>query len=151
MASRYVDVSAEQGYINILSAHFVAKPESFDLVVASNLMGDILSDLGAACTGTIGVAPSANLNPEGKYPSMFEPIHGTAPDIYGQSIANPIGQIWSSSMMLAHLGKHDAAVAIMRAIEAVMFNGPKTPDMGGQASTKDVGEAISRALCEALR
>ena len=146
MAEHFPEVSAERYHIDILSAHFVRRPESFDVVVASNLMGDILSDLGAACTGTIGVAASANLNPEREYPSMFEPVHGSAPDIYGRNIANPIGQIWSGAMMLDHLGESAASHAIMQAIEAVLIAGPRTPDMGGNASTTDVGEAIAEAL-----
>lgn len=146
MAKNYAQVEISQYHIDILSAHFVRDPARFDVVVASNLMGDILSDLGAACTGTIGVAPSANLNPEGDYPSMFEPVHGSAPDIYGQNIANPIGQIWSGAMMLDHLGEAKAAAAIMKAIETVMIDGARTPDMGGTASTQDVGRAIAGAL-----
>ncbi len=146
MSSEYPDVEVEQYHIDILSAHFVRRPESFDVVVASNLMGDILSDLGAACTGTIGVAPSANLNPEGEFPSMFEPVHGSAPDIFGRSIANPIGQIWSGAMMLEHLGQTSAADAIMQAIETVLIDGPRTPDMGGTASTSEVGAAIADAM-----
>lgn len=148
MAGEYADVTAEQYHIDILSAHFVARPDSFDVVVASNLMGDILSDLGAAVTGTIGIAPSANLNPERKYPSMFEPVHGSAPDIYGQGVANPVGQIWSGAMMLDHLEQSEAAAAIMAAIEHVMASGPHTPDMGGTAKTGDVGEAIAAAIGE---
>lgn len=148
MSQNYKDVEISQYHIDILSAHFVRSPSRFDVVVASNLMGDILSDLGAACTGTIGVAPSANLNPEGDYPSMFEPVHGSAPDIYGQNIANPIGQIWSGAMMLDHLGETKAAAAIMDAIEMVLNDetAPRTPDMGGKASTHDVGQAIVKAL-----
>jgi tartrate dehydrogenase/decarboxylase/D-malate dehydrogenase len=142
----YPDVESSQYHIDILSAHFVCDPCRFDEVVASNLMGDILSDLGAACTGTIGVAPSANLNPEGHFPSMFEPVHGSAPDIYGRNIANPIGQIWSGAMMLEHLGEARAAAAVMDAIEAVMREGPKTPDMGGAQTTQAVGTAITEAL-----
>lgn len=150
MAQHFPEVSVEQYHIDILAAHFVRRPESFDVVVASNLMGDILSDLGAACTGTIGVAPSANLNPEGKYPSMFEPVHGSAPDIFGQNIANPIGQIWSGAMMLDHLGQHEASEAIMLAIETVLLAGPRTPDMGGVASTTEVGQAIANALSSSV-
>ena len=146
MAKSYPEIETSQYHIDILSAHFVRDPARFDVVVTSNLMGDILSDLGAACTGTIGVAPSANLNPEGDYPSMFEPVHGSAPDIYGRNIANPIGQIWSGAMMLDHLGETKAAKAIMDAIETVMADGPRTPDMGGTASTQDVGRAIAAAL-----
>lgn len=146
VSAQYPEVDAEQYHIDILSAHFVRRPESFDVVVASNLMGDILSDLGAACTGTIGVAPSANLNPEREHPSMFEPVHGSAPDIFGRKIANPIGQIWSGAMMLEHLGETAAAQSVMDAIEAVLLDGPKTPDMGGNASTAEVGDAIADAL-----
>lgn len=142
MSAQYPDVDTEKYHIDILSAHFVRRPESFDVVVASNLMGDILSDLGAACTGTIGVAPSANLNPEGEYPSMFEPVHGSAPDIYGQNIANPIGQIWSGAMMLEHFGLHEASEAVMTAIEKTMVGGTLTPDMGGTATTQEVGKAV---------
>jgi tartrate dehydrogenase/decarboxylase/D-malate dehydrogenase len=115
-------------------------------VVGSNLFGDILSDLGPACTGTIGIAPSANLNPERVFPSMFEPVHGSAPDIAGKGIANPIGQIWSGAMMLEHLGEQDAAGAIIKAIEKVLETGPKTRDIGGTASTEEVGKAIAAAL-----
>jgi tartrate dehydrogenase/decarboxylase/D-malate dehydrogenase len=142
----YPEVHAEQYHIDILAAHFVRRPETFDVVVASNLMGDILSDLGAACTGTIGVAPSANLNPERRHPSMFEPVHGSAPDIFGRKIANPIGQIWSGAMMLEHLGEAAAAAAVMAAIETVIVDGPRTPDMGGNATTPEVGDAIAAAL-----
>ena len=117
--------------------------------MASNLFGDILSDLGPACTGTIGIAPSANINPERKFPSLFEPVHGSAPDIAGQGIANPIGQIWSGAMMLDHLGHTDAHDAIVRAIEKVTAEGPRTPDMGGTASTTDVGKAVAEALSAA--
>ena len=146
IAREYPDVEPSQYHVDILAAHFVRDPCRFDVVVASNLMGDILSDLGAACTGTIGVAPSANLNPEGDFPSMFEPVHGSAPDIYGRNIANPIGQIWSGAMMLEHLGEGRAAAAVMDAIESVMLEGPKTPDMGGAETTQAVGRAIAEAL-----
>lgn len=146
VACEFPEVDVEQYHIDILSAHFVRRPESFDVVVASNLMGDILSDLGAACTGTIGVAPSANLNPEGEFPSMFEPVHGSAPDIFGKNIANPIGQVWSGAMMLEHLGQNEAAEAVMKAIEEVLVSGPRTPDMGGSASTQEVGKAIAAAI-----
>ncbi|MDH5395458.1 MAG: isocitrate/isopropylmalate family dehydrogenase, partial [Gammaproteobacteria bacterium] len=118
----------------------------FDVVVGSNLFGDILSDLGPATTGTIAIAPSANINPEKKFPSMFEPVHGSAPDIYGKNIANPIGQIWSAAMMLDHFGEKDAAAAIMQAIESVLKTGPRTPDIDGQASTQEVGRAIAEAV-----
>jgi tartrate dehydrogenase/decarboxylase/D-malate dehydrogenase len=146
MAAQYPSVRTDQFHIDILTAHFVQHPDWFDVVVGSNLFGDILSDLGPACTGTIGIAPSANLNPERKFPSMFEPVHGSAPDIYGRNIANPIGQIWSGAMMLEHLGHRDAADAIVRAIETVLENGPRTPDLGGKASTQDMGKAIAEAL-----
>jgi tartrate dehydrogenase/decarboxylase/D-malate dehydrogenase len=146
MARAYPEIEASQYHIDILSAHFVRDPCRFDVVVASNLMGDILSDLGAGCTGTIGVAPSANLNPEGRFPSMFEPVHGSAPDIFGRNIANPIGQIWSGAMMLEQLGENAAAAAVMAAIESVMIEGPKTPDMGGEETTQAVGRAITDAL-----
>ena len=116
MAANYPDIRTDQYHIDILTAHFVRNPDRFDVVVASNLFGDILSDLGPACTGTIAIAPSANLNPEREYPSMFEPVHGSAPDIFGQNIANPIGQIWSGAMMLEHLGHKDAAAAVVGAI-----------------------------------
>lgn len=146
MADHYRDVKVDHYHIDILSAHFVQHPDRFDVVVGSNLFGDILSDLGPACTGTIGIAPSANLNPERKYPSMFEPVHGSAPDIYGKGIANPIGQIWSGALMLEHLGHEEAAAAVVRSIEAVLENGPRTPDMGGTASTMEVGHAVASAL-----
>ncbi|MDZ7919181.1 tartrate dehydrogenase [Rhodoferax sp.] len=151
MAQRYPDVRWDKYHIDILAARFVLSPERFDVVVASNLFGDILSDLGPACTGTIAIAPSANLNPERTFPSLFEPVHGSAPDIYGQNIANPIGMIWSGAMMLDFLGNGDgrhtqAHDAILRAIEATLATGPRTPDMGGTASTTDVGKAIAAAL-----
>jgi tartrate dehydrogenase/decarboxylase / D-malate dehydrogenase len=146
MAARYPDVRADQYHIDILTAHFVRNPDRFDVVVASNLFGDILSDLGPACTGTIAIAPSANLNPEREFPSMFEPVHGSAPDIFGQNIANPIGQIWSGSMMLDHLGHKDAAAAVLRAIETVLADGPRTPDLGGSATTQELGQAVAKAV-----
>jgi tartrate dehydrogenase/decarboxylase / D-malate dehydrogenase len=121
----------------------VPQPNRFDVVVASNLFGDILSDLGAACTGTIGLAPSANLNPDRKFPSLFEPVHGSAPDIYGSNIANPIAMIWSGALMLDFLGFRDAHDAIVSAIETVLAQGPRTRDLGGTASTTEIGEAIA--------
>ena len=144
----YPDVKVDKQHIDILSARFVLQPQRFDVVVASNLFGDILSDLGPATTGTIGLAPSANLNPERKFPSLFEPVHGSAPDIYGKRIANPIAMIWSGALMLDFLtagagagrAAHDA---IVKAIEAVIAHGPRTPDLGGQAKTEDVGRAIA--------
>jgi tartrate dehydrogenase/decarboxylase/D-malate dehydrogenase len=146
MGANYPDIRTDQFHIDILAAHFVQHPDWFDVVVGSNLFGDILSDLGPACTGTIGIAPSANLNPDRKYPSMFEPVHGSAPDIYGKKIANPIGQIWSGAMMLEHLGHADAAAAIVTAIEHVLIDGPRTPDIGGKAKTQDLGMAIAEAI-----
>ena len=148
MSRNYPDVKVDKFHIDILTAHFVRHPDWFDVVVASNLFGDILSDLGPACTGTIGIAPSANINPERKFPSLFEPVHGSAPDIAGKGIANPIGQIWSGAMMLDHLGHASAHDAIVRAIERVTAEGPRTPDMGGTASTSDVGKAVADALGE---
>jgi tartrate dehydrogenase/decarboxylase/D-malate dehydrogenase len=146
MAAQYPGVKTDQYHIDILTAHFVQHPDWFDVVVGSNLFGDILSDLGPACTGTIGIAPSGNINPEREFPSVFEPVHGSAPDIYGKNIANPIGQIWSGAMMLEHLGHKDAADAVVRAIERVLTEGPRTPDIGGKGSTTDVGKAIAAAL-----
>ncbi len=146
MSAAYPDVTLDKFHIDILTAHFVRNPHWFDVVVASNLFGDILSDLGPACTGTIAIAPSGNINPEGKYPSLFEPVHGSAPDIAGRGVANPIGQIWCGAMMLDHLGYPAAHDAIVRAIETVTAEGPRTPDMGGVASTTDVGRAIEEAL-----
>ncbi len=149
MAKEYPDVRVDKFHIDILTAHFVQRPEYFDVVVASNLFGDILSDLGPACTGTIGIAPSANLNPTGEWPSLFEPVHGSAPDIAGRGVANPIGQIWSAALMLKHLGHADAHDAILKAIEAVLSpasGAPLTPDLGGTASTTDVGKAVTESL-----
>jgi tartrate dehydrogenase/decarboxylase / D-malate dehydrogenase len=146
MAGSYPDVRVDKYHIDILTAHFVRNPDRFDVVVASNLFGDILSDLGPACTGTIGIAPSANINPERRFPSLFEPVHGSAPDIYGQGIANPIGQIWCGAMMLEHLGHREAHDAILRAIEQVTEHGPRTPDMGGSAGTGEIGKAVAAAL-----
>jgi tartrate dehydrogenase/decarboxylase/D-malate dehydrogenase len=146
MAGRYPDVRTAQYHIDILTAHFVQHPDWFDVVVGSNLFGDILSDLGPACAGTIGIAPSANLNPERAFPSMFEPVHGSAPDIYGKRIANPIGQVWSGAMMLEHLGHPEAAAAVVEAVETVLRDGPRTPDLGGRASTDDLGSAIAEAV-----
>jgi len=146
MAAAYPDVKVDQYHVDILTAQFVRNPHWFDVVVGSNLFGDILSDLGPACTGTIAIAPSANLNPEREYPSMFEPVHGSAPDIYGQGIANPVGQIWAGAMMLDHLGCPEAAASVMAAIEHVLGHGPRTPDMGGKASTTDMGMAIADAV-----
>jgi tartrate dehydrogenase/decarboxylase/D-malate dehydrogenase len=149
MAKAYPGVKLDKFHIDILTAHFVQRPDFFDVVVASNLFGDILSDLGPACTGTIGIAPSANLNPDRKFPSLFEPVHGSAPDIAGKNIANPIGQIWCGAMMLEFLGHKDAHDAVLRTIEAVLdprSGAPKTPDIGGKATTGDLGRAIAQAL-----
>ncbi|MBA2721511.1 MAG: tartrate dehydrogenase [Methylibium sp.] len=155
MAAHHPDVRWDKQHIDILSARFVLQPERFDVVVASNLFGDILSDLGPACTGTIGLAPSANLNPERRFPSLFEPVHGSAPDIFGQQIANPIAMIWSGALMLDFLGRasgadtarhvqaHDAIVA---AIERVLIEGPRTRDLGGTAGTQEIGKAIAASL-----
>ncbi len=149
MAANYPEVSVDRFHIDILAANFVLRPEIFDVVVASNLFGDILSDLAPACTGTIGIAPSANINPSRAWPSLFEPVHGSAPDIAGRGIANPIGQIWSAAMMLDFLGHRDAHDAIVGAIERVLGAGndaPLTPDLGGAARTADLGRAIEQAL-----
>ncbi len=156
MAKNYPDVTWDKYHIDILTARFVLSPERFDVVVASNLFGDILSDLGPACTGTIGIAPSASLNPERKFPSLFEPVHGSAPDIYGKNIANPIAMIWSGALMLDFLGsdpdlgsdpKYRAAHdSVMRAIETILETGPRTPDMGGSSTTIEVGQAVAAAI-----
>ena len=147
MAEQYPDIRTDQFHIDILTANFVRMPEHFDVVVGSNLFGDILSDLGPACTGTIAIAPSANLNPERDHPSMFEPVHGSAPDIAGQGIANPIGTIWAGAMMLEHLGYREAHDDIMTAIENVLREKQElTPDMGGKGSTESLGKAIEEAI-----
>jgi len=147
IAAEYPDVMSDLHHVDIMAARFVMKPESFDVVVASNLFGDILSDLGPGCTGTIAVAPSANLNPERRFPSMFEPVHGSAPDIAGLGIANPIGQIWAGALLLEHLNEADGAALVVKAIEAVLTRGEGlTPDLGGTARTQDLG----RAICEQI-
>ena len=147
IAREYPDVRTDQFHIDILTAHFVQHPEWFDVVVGSNLFGDILSDLGPAVVGSIGIAPSGNLNPERNFPSMFEPVHGSAPDIAGRGIANPIGQIWSGAMMLRHLGEAAGAEAVEAAIAAVLADGKaRTPDLGGRASTRELGDAIIAAI-----
>lgn len=147
MATGYPDVSWDKFHIDILTAHFVLHPDWFDVVVASNLFGDILSDLGPACTGTIGIAPSGNINPERAFPSLFEPVHGSAPDIAGQGIANPVGQIWAGAMMLDHLGQPEAAAAIVSAIEQVLAQPDlRTRDLGGTADTRSCGKAVADAL-----
>ncbi|MBX3604905.1 MAG: tartrate dehydrogenase [Piscinibacter sp.] len=142
----YPEVRVDKQHIDILTARFVLQPQRFDVVVATNLFGDILSDLGPACTGTIGLAPSANLNPERRFPSLFEPVHGSAPDITGQKIANPIAMIWSAAMMLDFLGERAAHDAIVKAIERILVDGPRTRDLGGEADTAAVGAAIAAAL-----
>jgi tartrate dehydrogenase/decarboxylase/D-malate dehydrogenase len=144
----YPEVTVDKQHIDILSARFVLQPTRFDVVVASNLFGDILSDLGPATTGTIGLAPSANLNPDRRFPSLFEPVHGSAPDIYGKNIANPIAMIWSGALMLDFLTQGQGAGraahdAIVSAIEAALIDGPLTPDLGGKASTTELGQAIA--------
>ncbi|ASP23196.1 tartrate dehydrogenase/decarboxylase (plasmid) [Antarctobacter heliothermus] len=147
IAKEYSGVSVDKYHIDILTALFVLHPDKFDVVVASNLFGDILSDLGPACTGTIGIAPSGNINPERLFPSLFEPVHGSAPDIAGQGIANPVGQIWAGAMMLDHLGHAEAAKAIVDAIERVMAEPAlRTLDLGGTADTQTCGAAIADAL-----
>lgn len=147
MAKNYPDVTVDKYHIDILAAQFVLHPDWFDVVVASNLFGDILSDLGPACTGTIGIAPSGNINPTGDFPSLFEPVHGSAPDIAGKGIANPVGQIWSAAMMLNHLGAKEAGDAILHAIETVLADPElRTRDLGGTADTIRCGEAIADAI-----
>jgi len=147
MARKYPDVKWDKYHIDILTAHFVLHPDWFDVVVASNLFGDILSDLGPACTGTIGIAPSGNINPNSDFPSLFEPVHGSAPDIAGQGIANPIGQIWAGAMMLEHLGEREAAAAIVSAIEHTLSERTlRTRDLGGNADTATTGKAVADAI-----
>ncbi|WP_406256588.1 tartrate dehydrogenase [Streptomyces chartreusis] len=148
MAEQYPDVTADKDHIDILTAKFVLRPDQYDVVVASNLFGDILSDLGPACTGTIGIAPSANINPDRTFPSLFEPVHGSAPDIAGLGIANPVGQIWSGAMMLDHLGEHEAAAHVVAAIETVLGDQPDviTPDLGGTGTTVGLGKAIAAEI-----
>lgn len=147
MARSYPDIQVDKFHIDILTAHFVLHPDWFDVVVASNLFGDILSDLGPACTGTIGIAPSGNINPEREFPSLFEPVHGSAPDIAGKGIANPVGQIWAGAMMLEHLGQSEAAGAIVSALEEVLADpARRTADLGGSAGTAACGDAIAAVL-----
>ena len=148
MAKSYPEVKVDKYHIDILTANFVLHPDWFDVVVASNLFGDILSDLGPACTGTIGIAPSANINPDRKFPSLFEPVHGSAPDIAGKGVANPIGMIWSGALMLEHLGHAQAGAEVLAAIETLLADpkAPKTRDIGGTAGTREVGEAIAALL-----
>ncbi len=147
IATDYPQVSHDKYHIDILTAQFVMNPQRFDVVVASNLFGDILSDLGPACTGTIGVAPSGNLNPDGTFPSLFEPVHGSAPDIAAQGIANPVGQIWSAAMMLEHLGEDEAAAAIMASVEDVLSSeAGRTADLKGSANTETCGKAVAAGI-----
>ena len=147
MAKSYPDIFVDKYHIDILTAHFVLNPDKFDVVVASNLFGDILSDLGPACTGTIGIAPSGNINPEGDFPSLFEPVHGSAPDIAGMGIANPIGQVWAGAMMLEHLGHKDASDAMVDAISDTLKDSSlRTRDLGGEADTITCGKAIAERL-----
>lgn len=145
MALKYPDVNLDKYHIDILTAHFVQRPQIFDVVVGSNLFGDILSDLGPACTGTIGIAPSANINPERKFPSLFEPVHGSAPDIAGKGLANPVGMIWAGQMLLQHFGHQEAADLLLKSIENVLKRADisvLTPDVGGNGTTKSLGEAV---------
>jgi tartrate dehydrogenase/decarboxylase/D-malate dehydrogenase len=146
MKKKYPDIRADQYHVDGLTIQMVLNPERFDVIVASNLFGDIVSDLGPATAGTIGIAPSGNINPERTAPSIFEPVHGSAPDIAGRKIANPIGAIWSGALMLEHLGHAEAAADVVRAIERVIAEGPHTPDMKGKASTAEVGAAVAEAL-----
>lgn len=147
ITKNYPDINVDQYHIDILTANFVRMPEHFDVVVGSNLFGDILSDLGPGCTGTIAIAPSANINPEKKYPSMFEPVHGSAPDIAGQGIANPLGTIWAGAMMMQHLGYEDIHDCLLNAMESVLRDGEwLTRDMGGNANTRELGEAIRQKI-----
>jgi tartrate dehydrogenase/decarboxylase/D-malate dehydrogenase len=146
VAKGYPGIAAEQMHIDALSARFVTHPQNFGVVVGSNLFGDILTDLGAAIAGSIGIGASANLNPEKKFPSMFEPVHGSAPDIVGKGIANPLGQVWSGAMMLEHLGQPAAADLVVKAMSAVLASGVKTPDLGGRASTPQVTAAVAKEI-----
>jgi tartrate dehydrogenase/decarboxylase/D-malate dehydrogenase len=152
MAAKYPDVRTDKFHIDILTANFVLHPDWFDVVVASNLFGDILSDLGPACAGTIGIAPSANINPTGEFPSLFEPVHGSAPDIAGRGIANPIGQIWCGAMMLEHLGHAEAAEDVLAAVRRVLAAGPAaaplTPDLGGRGTTRELGAAVIAEIAD---
>lgn len=151
IAQEYPDVTVVSRHIDALAADFVLRPHRFDVVVGSNLLGDILSDLGPACAGTIGIAPSANLDPQGRYPSLFEPVHGSAPDIAGKGIANPVGQIWSAAMMLDHLGLAPASEAIMSGMSEVLAAADPavlTPDLGGTGTTSGLASAIAAAVAE---
>ncbi|KIW84334.1 tartrate dehydrogenase [Fonsecaea pedrosoi CBS 271.37] len=154
IAQEYPDIHTDKYHIDILSAHVVQKPQIFDVVVASNLFGDILSDLGPACTGTIGIAPSGNINPERKFPSLFEPVHGSAPDIAGKGIANPVGMIWAGQMMLEWFGFKEPAATLLDAIETVLAKGDlsiNTPDMGGRGTTAGLGGAIEEEVLRRVK
>jgi tartrate dehydrogenase/decarboxylase/D-malate dehydrogenase len=151
MKKHYADVRTDQYHVDGLTIQMVLNPDRFDVIVASNLFGDILSDLGPATAGTIGIAASGNINPERSAPSIFEPVHGSAPDIAGKKIANPIGAIWSGALMLEHLGHAAAAADVVRAIEQVIVEGPHTPDMKGKASTSQVGAAVAEAVRSAAK
>ncbi|MDR2857506.1 MAG: tartrate dehydrogenase [Novosphingobium sp.] len=147
MAELYPDISTDKYHIDILAAHFVLNPDRFDVVVGSNLFGDILSDLAPACTGTIGIAPSGNINPEGRFPSLFEPVHGSAPDIAGMGIANPVGQIWAAAMMLEHLGEAEAGASVLRAVERSLSQPQtRTRDLAGNAGTGEAGRIIAEMI-----
>jgi len=146
LAKNYPDVRTDQYHIDGLTIQMVLNPDRFDVIVASNLFGDIISDLGPATAGTIGIAASGNINPERTAPSIFEPVHGSAPDIAGRKIANPLATIWSGALMLEHLGHRPAAADIVRAVEQVIIDGPHTPDMKGKASTAEVGAAVAQAV-----
>jgi tartrate dehydrogenase/decarboxylase / D-malate dehydrogenase len=148
IAQKHLDIKTNNVHIDALSAFFITKPHTLDVVVASNLFGDILSDIGAAIMGSIGIAPAGNINLNGKYPSMFEPVHGSAPDIYGQGIANPIGQIWTAKMMLDHFGELEMGTIVLEAIESTMESGIKTADIGGQSNTTEVTDAIIAKILE---
>ncbi|WP_077210813.1 tartrate dehydrogenase [Bacillus dakarensis] len=151
VAAQYPSIELDSYYIDALAAYFVSRPHDFEVVVASNLFGDILSDLGSAVVGGLGLSPSANLNPDGEFPSMFEPVHGSAPDIAGQGIANPIAQIWSAALMLNHLGREDLGEVVVAAIEDVLTKGEvRTPDLGGQSTTSEMGSAIREAVQKQL-
>ena len=146
VSDEHPNITSDQYHIDGLTIQLILNPQRFDVIVASNLFGDIISDIGPATAGTIGIAPSANINPERNFPSLFEPVHGSAPDIYGKNISNTIAQIWSGAMMLDNLGEHTAAKAITNSIEACLVSGPVTPDLGGSAATSDVGKAIANSF-----
>ena len=150
VGEEYLDVRLTRYLIDALAARFITHPQTLDVVVASNLFGDILTDIGAAIQGSIGMGASANLDPTRRHPSMFEPVHGSAPDIAGQGIANPIGTIWASAMMLSHLGETESAALVMSSLQRVLREGPRTPDLGGTSTTSNVGAAVVAALGQPL-